>query len=412
MTEAEADAFLDSFYNDPKVEAAAQEVMDAEAAERAEKKAAEKRAEEMRKVLNAAAGVAPEPPAPPKPEFEPIKAYTAAELRAMDLKAMTVIVDGLLPAGFSLLAGAPKRGKSWMALDLAYSVATGKPFLGRRTMQGRVLYLDLESGPNRAQSRMGILVPGQWPDTLSITHRADLLGDNGKLLLQIEDWLNRYPDTRLIIIDTIGRVKGAGRRGENAYETDTRTYGALQQLAMERGVAIIGIHHYRKGVDDGDDWFEKISGSMGLTGVCDTVMALTGKREEQDCILKTSSRDFEGIGDIVLRFDGGTWVVQGTDSQAYAAEKAYRESGIVRGILALMDAQPEWQGEPSKLLDAITQVYRGQLETYAVNKFGAAVDAIVGEIYERDGVVIRRQKVHGRRILLINKSDGGAENDF
>ena len=401
MTEAEANALLESYRNNPNVERAAQEVMDAEAAERADRRGAEKRAEEMRKVFNAAAGIAP--PEPPKPEFEPIQAYSAAELRAEDIKPVPVIVDGLLPAGLSLLAGAPKRGKSWMALDLAYSVATGKPFLGRRVTQGKSLYLDLESGKSRAKGRLAKLIPGAWPDTLKITHRADLLGDNGKLLLQIEHWLQNNPDTKLIIIDTVGRVKGGGRRGENAYETDTRMYGALQALALKYGVAIVGIHHYKKGVEDGDDWFEKISGSMGLTGVCDTVMALTGKRDEPDCILKTSSRDFEGIGDIVLRFDGGSWIVQGTDPQAYAAEKAYRESGIVRGILALMEAQSAWQGSPQQLIDAITAVYQGQLESYSTNKFSAELDGLCGQLYERDGIMVRRKKVVGRRIIALSR---------
>lgn len=49
---------------------------------------------------------------PAKPTFGSIIAYTARELRAKDIKPTPVIVDGLLPAGFSILAGAPKRGKS------------------------------------------------------------------------------------------------------------------------------------------------------------------------------------------------------------------------------------------------------------------------------------------------------------
>ena len=327
----------------------------------------------------------------------------------MDIKAVPVIVDGLLPAGLSLLAGAPKRGKSWLVLDLALAVATGRTFLGRRVKMGKSLYLDLESGKSRVKNRLSKLIPGPWPENLKISHRADLLGDNGKLLLQIEDWLEKNPDTRLIVIDTVGRVKGGGRRGENAYETDTRIYGALQALALKYGVAIVGVHHYKKGVEDGDDWFEKISGSMGLTGVCDTVMALTGKRDEPDCILKTSSRDFEGIGDIVLRFDGGTWVVQGVDPQAYAAEKAYRESGIVRGILALLHEQPEWQGTAAQLLDAVVEVYHGQLETHNTAKFAALLEGLTGDLYERDGVVFRRKLVRGKKLILLNRENSGDE---
>jgi hypothetical protein len=397
VTKEEADALLDSYLNNPNVERAAQEVMDADAAARADKREAEKRAQAFRETVGMP------PAAAPKPEFEPIVAYTAAELRAKDVKPIPVIVDGLIQAGFSLLAAAPKRGKSWLMLSLAIAVSTGKTFFGRRTTRGDVLYLDLESGQNRVKKRMEILVPGGWPEGLHISHRADLLGDNGKLLLQIEDWLDKHPETRLIIIDTVGRVKGAERRGENAYETDTRLYGALQALALAHGVAIIGVYHYKKGVEDGDDWFEKISGSMGLTGVCDTVLALTGKRDEQECVLKTSSRDFEGMGDIVLRFEGGTWVVAGTDPQAYAADRQYRESGIVRGILALMDAQPEWQGEPTQLLDAVVEIYHGQLETYNPSKFSTELERVMGQLYERDGVVIVRKKVKEHRVLSIKK---------
>lgn len=402
MDKAEADALLDSYLaNSPNVKKAAQAVMDDEAAARAARKAQEKRDAEAALVIHEAAGLPP--PAKPKPAFEPIEAYTAEELRTMEIKSIPVFVQGLLQAGFSLLAAAPKRGKSWLMLALAIAICMGTPFLGRRTTKAEVLYLDLESSKSRMKKRMSILMPGGWPKGLHIAHRADLLGDNGKLLLQIEDWLDKHPETKVIIIDTVGRVKGGGRRGENAYETDTRLYGELQALALARGIAIIGVHHYKKGVEDGDDWFEKISGSMGLTGVCDTVMALTGKREEQDCILKTSSRDFEGTGDIVLRFDGGTWVVAGTDPQAYAADKAYRESGIVRGILALMETQTEWQGSVPQLLDAVSEAYHGALEVVAANKFGERLEQLKGDLYERDGIMIRRKRDGGRRIVLINR---------
>lgn len=77
--------------------------------------------------------------------------------------------------------------------------------------------------------------------------------ETGKLILQIEGWLERHPNAKLIIIDTIDRVKGSGRRSETAYESDIRTYGKLQNFAMERGFAIIGVHHYQKGVDDDED---------------------------------------------------------------------------------------------------------------------------------------------------------------
>lgn len=239
--------------------AAAQTVPDKQTAARAERKAQEKRDAEMGLVIRQAAVI--NLAGPSKPTFDSIIAYTARELRARDIQPTPVIVDELLPAGFSILAGAPKRGKSWMALALAISVATGRPFLGRRTLKGKVLYLDLESGESRAKKRLSILLPGEWPEDLYITHRADMLGDNGKLLLQIEEWLDKNPDTRLIIVDTISRVKGGGRRSENAYETDTRIYGALQALAVARGIAILGIHHYKIFEGEIDDTLRQAVGA-------------------------------------------------------------------------------------------------------------------------------------------------------
>ena len=343
---------------------------------------------------------------PQKPAFQPIEAYSAKDLREKKIKAAPVVVDGLLPAGLSVLAGAPKRGKSWLALALAIAVATGGTFLERKTKQGKVLYLDLESGEFRAQSRLSKLIPGAWPEALFISHRADLLGDKGLLLDQIREWLDRNPDTRLVIVDTVGRVSGRGRPGEDAYNSDTRTYGPLQALALERGIAILGVHHYKKGVEDGDDWFEKISGSMGLTGACDTVLALTGKRDDPDCILKSSSRDFEGIGDMVLRFDG-VWTVQGTDPVAYAEERAYIKSGVVRGLLALMRSlnPSEWQGTVTQLLDAIQGVTDAPLGVYDAKQAGRELEQLERMLFEKDGIAIRRKIVRGARILSITQSE-------
>ncbi len=342
---------------------------------------------------------------PVKPAFQPIEAYSAKDLRAKEIKAAPVVVDGLLPAGLSLLAGAPKRGKSWLALALAVAVSTGGTFLDRRTRQGKALYLDLESGESRTQRRMSILLPGEWPEDLCISHRADMLGDKGFLLDQIRDWLDRNPDTRLVIIDTVGRVRGRGRPGEDAYNADTRTYGALQALALERGIAILGVHHYKKGVDDGDDWFEKISGSMGLTGVCDTVLALTGKRDDPDCILKSSSRDFEGIGDMVLRFDGGLWTVQGVDPVAHAEERAYSKSGVVRGILALLRSlnPPEWQGTASELLESIQAASSEPIGVFDVRQLGRELEQMTHALYERDGVSVRTKRTGRARKLSISR---------
>ena len=56
--------------------------------------------------------------------------------------------------GLYILAGAPKIGKSWLALDLCMSVANGEQFLKHDTNTGQVLYLSLEDNLLRLQNRI------------------------------------------------------------------------------------------------------------------------------------------------------------------------------------------------------------------------------------------------------------------
>ncbi len=83
---------------------------------------------------------------------------------------------------------------------------------------------------------------------------------------QLEDWIKKCPETSLIIIDTLGRVKGGGRRAENAYEADTRIFGELQRFAQQHKLAVLVVHHLKKSGGRGEDAdpVERISGSMGL----------------------------------------------------------------------------------------------------------------------------------------------------
>ena len=51
-----------------------------------------------------------------------------------------MIVEDLIAQGLTILGGTPKIGKSWLALDLALSVAKGVPFLGKPVHKTGVLY--------------------------------------------------------------------------------------------------------------------------------------------------------------------------------------------------------------------------------------------------------------------------------
>lgn len=80
-------------------------------------------------------------------------AWTLAELYATDFPPPRFVVPDLLPAGLTILAGRPKLGKSWLALQVAAAVGAGQTVLDQAAEGGRVLYLALEDTPGRLKDR-------------------------------------------------------------------------------------------------------------------------------------------------------------------------------------------------------------------------------------------------------------------
>jgi hypothetical protein len=336
------------------------------------------------------------PQQPAKLEF-----YQARELYDKQLERTQMIVQRMIPCGLTVLAGAPKRGKSWLALALGLSVASGAAFLGQPVAQGSVLYLDLESRQYRVKDRLSHLTVGPAPAGLYVAHQAEPLG--AKFYQQMEGWLSMVKDARLIIIDTLGRVKPGGKRNENAYESDTRQYGELQQWAGKHKIAVIVVHHLRK-TKDSDDWFDKINGSNGLVGAADAVLGLGGKRGEQVSKLMVSGRDIDGDYNMAIRFDGGRWVLESSDSESYEEEREYTEDPLVRGIYEFMFDRYEWQGTATQLLDDIVEFTQQPLDVGGSRGVGKRMQKFGKMLYDREGILFSYKHNGQRRLMFLRNT--------
>lgn len=188
-----------------------------------------------------------------------IESYTARELLELNLKEPMPIVKGMLFPGFSILAGSPKVGKSWLCLDLGISTSRGETFLTFDTNAVETLYLALEDSETRLKSRISkILGPGGVaPNNFHIATNCHGL-DEG-LLIELENKIKENPNIKLIIIDTLQKVRGAQVRGETWYASDYKEIAKLKKFADENELCILAIHHLRKQKDS--DVFNQISGS-------------------------------------------------------------------------------------------------------------------------------------------------------
>ena len=134
-----------------------------------------------------------------------LQTIDADTLQSTAYEPVSFVVDDLLPQGLHLLAGAPKIGKSWLALWLAVTVAKGESIWGMGVKQGTTLYLCLEDSTLRIQNRL-FEITEDAPANVHFTTNSDTLGKG--LEEQLCAFLAEHPDTVLVIIDTLQMIRG------------------------------------------------------------------------------------------------------------------------------------------------------------------------------------------------------------
>ena len=198
---------------------------------------------------------------------------TMTELFQTTYKSRPPVVEGLLYAGTYILAGAPKIGKSFLVAQIAYHVSTGQDLWGYKVHQGTVLYLALEDDFQRIQSRMFMMYGVNDTPNLHFATAARKIG-NG-LDEQLKNFVQEHPDTNLIIIDTMQKIREVG--GEvYSYASDYEIIGRIKQFADKHCICVLTVHHTRK--QPSGDSFEMISGTTGLLGCADGSLLMQKKK--------------------------------------------------------------------------------------------------------------------------------------
>jgi len=188
-------------------------------------------------------------------------------LRTKDIPPLKFAIDGILPEGLVLYCGRAKSMKSWTMLLICYLVQNGMDALGRETTQGDCLYLGLEDSERRLKDREHKLgVDNLTPPYVDVDAPYLKIG----LEESLQQWIDNVANPRLIVIDTLARVKQAmGKRSGTAYDHDNETLRDIQKLAVKNGVTIVLVSHLNKAPQDYA--FDKITGSTGLQGMCDAM---------------------------------------------------------------------------------------------------------------------------------------------
>lgn len=308
------------------------------------------------------------------------------------------VVDGLIPTGLILFCGAQKIGKSWLMLKLCLCVSQGLPLWEMPTTQGDVLYLCLEDTFSRIQDRL-FQVTDEASGRLHFAVASCKLTDG--LIVQLEDYLKDYPDSRMIVIDTLQKVRTASK--DNAYASDYGDISLLKDFADRHSLAVIVVHHIRKQKDS--DVFNMVSGTTGLTGSADSTFVLERENRALDAArLYVTGRDTP-YQEFVLRFHDCTWELVERKTQEQLAREAI--PNVLFRVVDFMQDKTEWCGTATELIAAM-----GETETVPtvitkwLNEYRIPFLSENGIVYQYS----RRKE--GRQIALTRQAgDSDDSND-
>lgn len=213
--------------------------------------------------------------------------------------------------------------------------------------QGTVLYLALEDDFQRIQSRMFMMYGVNDTPNLHFATASGKIG-NG-LDEQLKNFVQEHPDTNLIIIDTMQKIREVGGEAYS-YASDYEIIGRIKQFADQHGICVLTVHHTRK--QQADDSFETISGTTGLLGCADgSLLMQKKKRTELDATIKVVGRD-QPDQILYLKKDPQTqiWNLERMENELYKEPP----DPVLDAVAKLVSAEcREWIGSPSELAEAI-----------------------------------------------------------
>ncbi len=300
----------------------------------------------------------------------------------------TPVVDGFLYGGTYLFVGAPKVGKSFFMGQLAYHIAMGIPLWDYPVRKGTVLYLALEDDYARLQRRLSQMFGIESADNLYFATQAKTLKEG--LDGEVEEFVKQHTDARLIIIDTLQKVREVG--GETfSYSNDYEIVTKLKAFSDKYGICLLVVHHTRK-MESGDS-FDMISGTNGLLGAADGAFIMQKKkRTDNTAVLDIVGRD-QPDQELTIEFDRERciWKFKKAETELWKQPP----NPLLEAINEfLAEGRPEWEGTATELLKQLPDM---QL---SANVLSRKLNVVNSQLLNDYGIFYDNKRGHERRIIL------------
>ena len=300
----------------------------------------------------------------------------------------TPVVDGFLYGGTYLFVGAPKVGKSFFMGQLAYHVAMGLPLWNYPVRKGTVLYLALEDDYARLQRRLSVMFGVECADNLFFATQAKTLNEG--LDGELEGFIKEHKDARLIIIDTLQKVREVG--GDRySYSSDYEIVTKLKTFSDKYGVCLLVVHHTRK--LESEDSFDMISGTNGLLGAADGAFIMQKKkRTDNAAVLDIVGRD-QPDQELMIEFDREhcIWKFRKAETELWKMPPDPLLEAVDK---LLTEDNPEWEGTATELLKLLPDM---QMQA---NVLSRKLNVANSQLRNDYGICYNNKRGHERKIIL------------
>lgn len=212
---------------------------------------------------------------------------------------------------------------------------------------------------------------------------------------QLKQFVQAHRNTKLIIIDTLQKVREA--QGETySYASDYELIGKLKRLADENGVCVLVVHHTRK--QQADDKFDRISGTNGLLGAADGALILEKeKRTSNTATLDISSRDEQDQRLYLTRDeDCLVWNLERTETELWKEPP----DEILESVASILTKDNRvWSGSPTELAERLNIDLKPNVLTMRLN-------VKAGKLLQDYTIRYENTRTHaGRKITLTRKTE-------
>lgn len=319
-----------------------------------------------------------------------------SELQDKTLPPMKWLIDDLLPVGgVVMLSAKPKMGKSFLAIQLALSVASGGEFLGFQARKSEVLYIDLETSQRSMKNRISMMTDNAPRGLYLMTPKEVFeFGNIGNgFESQVDYFLETHKGVKLVIVDTYGLIQGTRTANQNIYRQEYAEISHLNSWARKKGFTLVLIHHQNK-QDDYSNPVQGISGSTGITGGLQAYYILS-KRDYTDKMTKLTVGGKEIMErDIFIQpssDENRTWIEVEPEDRP-SRKKTVASSKITMVIRELCANADEIEITPKELADRTGMTPRD---------VGFWLNQYENELAETQGIAFMRRHSHGGRIYTF-----------